>query len=152
MDPPREYIAHLGRPGCGRTYSALLHHGMIAMLHQACGCSGAGLYIRYRYSCVISHHINNIYVFMIQVHMYVHSYTQQSVVRAIGVSHTACKCELRRNLRSHGWSVFLFLYVVMHVYSYVRTTGTRCTISSSLCLLFAPTFLLTRLKRLTACR
>ena len=31
------------------------------------------------------------------------------VVRAIGVSHTACRDEFRQNLRSHSWSVFLFL-------------------------------------------
>ena len=30
----------------------------------------------------------------------------QLVMRAIGVSHTACKDEFRRNLRSHSWSVF----------------------------------------------
>ena len=30
----------------------------------------------------------------------------QPVMRAIGVSHTACKDEFRRNLRSHSWSVF----------------------------------------------
>ena len=29
-------------------------------------------------------------------------------MRAIGVSHTACKDEFRRNLRSHSWSVFSF--------------------------------------------
>ena len=32
----------------------------------------------------------------------------QPVVRAIGVSHTACKDEFRQNLRSHSWSVFSF--------------------------------------------
>ena len=31
------------------------------------------------------------------------------VIRAIGVSHTACKDEFRQNLRSHSWSVFLLL-------------------------------------------
>ena len=30
-------------------------------------------------------------------------------IRAIGVSHTACKDEFRRNLPSHRWSVFLCL-------------------------------------------
>ena len=30
----------------------------------------------------------------------------QPVIRAIGVSHTACKDEFRQNLRSHSWSVF----------------------------------------------
>ena len=29
-------------------------------------------------------------------------------MRAIGVSHTACKDEFRGNLRSHSWSVFSF--------------------------------------------
>ena len=33
----------------------------------------------------------------------------QPVIRAIGVSHTACKDEFRQNLRSHSWRVFLFL-------------------------------------------
>ena len=30
----------------------------------------------------------------------------QPVIRAIGVSHTACKDEFRQNIRSHSWSVF----------------------------------------------
>ena len=33
----------------------------------------------------------------------------QPVIRAIGVSHTACEDEFRRNLRSHSCSVFSFL-------------------------------------------
>ena len=33
----------------------------------------------------------------------------QPVIRAIGVSHTACKHEFRQNIRSHSWSVFLFI-------------------------------------------
>ena len=32
------------------------------------------------------------------------------MIRAIGVSHTACKYEFRKNIRSHSWSVF-FLYI-----------------------------------------
>ena len=32
-------------------------------------------------------------------------------MRAIGVSHTACKDEFRRNLRSHSWSVFSFFII-----------------------------------------
>ena len=32
----------------------------------------------------------------------------QPVIRAIGVSHTACKDEFRQNLRSHSWSVLSF--------------------------------------------
>ena len=35
----------------------------------------------------------------------------QLVMRAIGVSHTACKDEFRRNLRSHSWSVFSFFLI-----------------------------------------
>ena len=34
----------------------------------------------------------------------------QPVIRAIGVSHTACKYEFRRNLRPRSWSVFLVFY------------------------------------------
>ena len=29
----------------------------------------------------------------------------QAVIRAIGISHTACKDEFRQNIRSHSWSV-----------------------------------------------
>ena len=32
-------------------------------------------------------------------------------MRAIGVSHTACKDEFRRNLRSHSWSAFSFFII-----------------------------------------
>ena len=39
------------------------------------------------------------------------------VVRAIGVSHTACKYEFRRNLRYHSWSVFLFLFFIFLLYT-----------------------------------
>ena len=35
----------------------------------------------------------------------------QLVMRAIGASHTACKDEFRRNLRSHSWSVFSFFMI-----------------------------------------
>ena len=36
----------------------------------------------------------------------------QPVIRAIGVSHTACKDEVRHNPRSHSWwSVFSFFVV-----------------------------------------
>ena len=31
------------------------------------------------------------------------------VIRAIGVSHAACKDEFRQNILSHSWSVFLCL-------------------------------------------
>ena len=33
----------------------------------------------------------------------------QPEIRAIEISHTACKDEIRQNLRSHSWSVALFL-------------------------------------------
>ena len=33
----------------------------------------------------------------------------QPVIRATGVSHTACKYEFRQNIRSHSWGVFSFL-------------------------------------------
>ena len=36
----------------------------------------------------------------------------QLVIRAIGVSHTACKDEFRRNLRFHSWSVFSFFIII----------------------------------------
>ena len=32
------------------------------------------------------------------------------MIRAIGVSHTACKDEFRQNPRSHSWKLFSFLY------------------------------------------
>ena len=35
----------------------------------------------------------------------------QPVIRVIGVSHTACKDEIRQNLGPHSWSVFLFLFL-----------------------------------------
>ena len=30
----------------------------------------------------------------------------QPVIRAIGVSHTACKYEFRQNIRSHSWKMY----------------------------------------------
>ena len=36
----------------------------------------------------------------------------QPAIRAIGVSHTACKDEFRQNLRSHSWSVFSFFIIL----------------------------------------
>ena len=35
-------------------------------------------------------------------------------MRAIGVSHTACEDEFRRNLRSHSWSVFSF-FIILYI-------------------------------------
>ena len=37
----------------------------------------------------------------------------QPVIRAIGVSHTACKDEFRQYLRSHSWSVFSFFIIYL---------------------------------------
>ena len=37
----------------------------------------------------------------------------QLVMRAIGVSHTACKDEFRRNLLSYSWSVVSFFLILM---------------------------------------
>ena len=34
----------------------------------------------------------------------------QLVIRAVGVSHTACKDEFRQDIRSHSWSVFSLFY------------------------------------------
>ena len=42
---------------------------------------------------------------------YVLNEDTQLVIRAIGVSHTACKDEFRRNLRSHSWSAFSFFII-----------------------------------------
>ena len=39
----------------------------------------------------------------------------QPVIRAIGVSHTACKDEFRQNIRSHSWSVFSLIYFIHNV-------------------------------------
>ena len=39
------------------------------------------------------------------------------VIRATGVSHTACKDEFRRNLRSHSWYVFSFFISLMRTHN-----------------------------------
>ena len=45
-----------------------------------------------------------------KVHMiYILNEDTHPVIRAIGVSHTGCKDEFRRKLRSHSWNLFLFL-------------------------------------------
>ena len=44
----------------------------------------------------------------------------QLVMRAIGVSHTACKDEFRRNLRSHSWSVFSFFIIYTSIYIFYK--------------------------------
>ena len=51
-------------------------------------------------------------------------YICRLVIRAIGVSHTACKDEFRRNLRSHSWSVFSFfiIYADTHLSISIRLT------------------------------
>ena len=48
----------------------------------------------------------------------------QLVIRAIGVSHTACKDEFRRNLRSHSWSVFSF-FIISYVVHEMRKKKRR---------------------------
>ena len=40
--------------------------------------------------------------------IYILNEDTQPVIRAIGVSHTACKDEFRQNIRSHSWSVYFF--------------------------------------------
>ena len=56
-------------------------------------------------------------------------------MRAIGVSHTACIDEFRRNLRSHSWSVFSFFMIIFS--GFLRTPLPRMEISqTSLKLLF----------------
>ena len=34
------------------------------------------------------------------------------IIRAIGVSHTACKEEFRQNIGSHSWSVYSFFILL----------------------------------------
>ena len=67
-----------------------------------CGISAAPIYDIYY---VISFD----QIFDLTAGVYFYLYT--ILIRAIGVSHTACKDELRWNLRSHthSWSVFVFL-------------------------------------------
>ena len=47
----------------------------------------------------------------------------QPVIRAIGVSHTACKDEFRQNIRSHSWSVFSFFIIVAIASVRIVATG-----------------------------
>ena len=47
-----------------------------------------------------------VYVIYIESPVYILNEDTQPVIRAIGVSHTACKDEFRQNIRSHSWSVF----------------------------------------------
>ena len=44
-------------------------------------------------------------------------------MRAIGVSHTACKYEFRRNRRSHSWSVGYFFIIMRHALLRGHITG-----------------------------
>ena len=44
-------------------------------------------------------------------------------IRAIGVSHTAFKDELRQNVRSHSQIVFLFLYYIRFIAAVVVLEG-----------------------------
>ena len=42
-------------------------------------------------------------------------------MRAIGVSHTACKDEFRRDLRSHSWrGIFIFYNIIRSIYLLIR--------------------------------
>ena len=46
------------------------------------------------------------------------------VIRAIGVSHTACEDEFQPSLPSHGsWSIFVSF--IIYIYKKLRTPGTR---------------------------
>ena len=38
----------------------------------------------------------------------------QPVIRAIGVSHTACKDEFRQHLRSHSWMECIFIFIIIY--------------------------------------
>ena len=49
-----------------------------------------------------------------------------TIIRAIGVSHTACKDEFRQNLRSHSWSVFSFINIYIYMCLPVDTTIIVC--------------------------
>ena len=67
-----------------------------------------------------------------QSRLYIYIYLNedtQLVMRAIGVSHTACKDEFRRNLRSHSWGVFsLFIIygIVIFQRPYCRERFVAC--------------------------
>ena len=50
-----------------------------------------------------------IYIYDGESPTYILNEDTQPVIRAIGASHTACQDEFRQNIRSHSWSVFLFL-------------------------------------------
>ena len=55
----------------------------------------------------------------------------QLVIRAIGVSHTACKDEFRRNLRSHSWSVFSFFIIDLLNFVFLRDCPSLASQSSN---------------------
>ena len=61
----------------------------------------------------------------------------QLVMRAIGVSHTACKDEFRRNLRSHSLSVFSFVivYLMLRLRVVLRVPPSPSSVRSLLVLL-----------------
>ena len=42
-------------------------------------------------------------------------YDTQLVIRAIGVSNTACRDEFRRNLRSHSWRSVFSLFIIITI-------------------------------------
>ena len=67
----------------------------LRMIHHACDISGGCTYTEY-----------NVLDRGAWLTAYVHPFIY---IRAIGVSHTACKDEFRQNIRSHSWSVFYFI-------------------------------------------
>ena len=73
---------------------------------------------------------------------YVLNEDTQLVIRAIGVSRTACKDEFRRNLRSHSWSEFSFFIICPpHTATHCTDTELRITVhthTKSLAVLLYP--------------
>ena len=52
------------------------------------------------------------------------------VIRAIGVSHTACKDVFRRNLRSHSWSALYFCSIYVSGAYYCRSLSSPLPLTS----------------------
>ena len=65
---------------------------------------------QYRYR--LWHNIDLVYIPKI-----IYNENTQPEIRAIGVSHTACKDEFRRNLRSHSWCIFIFIIYIWSYYT-----------------------------------
>ena len=62
---------------------------------------------------------------------------RERYVRAIGVSHTACKDEFRRNPRSHSWSVLSFFIILKSVIMYSQyATALMKSGANIFCLVF----------------